>query len=680
MTHVGATAAAVWAMVAYSNQLVVVPEFTLAGFFMWVAIFKFMIRKTTRDYGLILVVAMLLIVVSARVSVTVVFPLALAIFLVLGTYVGILFHFRLESDRHAPGRGGFVAYPRHRGLGSSTLLLVSCSTIAAVVAFLFAPRVGAGALGHARGMRGSAITGFQDTVVFGGMRDRIQNNYALALRLKLRRGGTAYGGPEIQPYLRGQTLEIYQPDHGRWQWRHDSIGMARSLQKESDDRTFHLIESARNAASDNWIEQEITLVAPGQRQPLFATYPPVRVVSNDFESVRHEFHTHRLIARSRHGRTPSYTVYSQDRITPDLALELLGGRGNAEPRARSPRHVSSRVRDYADALLAEAGVDRTDRVAVADTFLNHLRSSKFAYTLERSDVNPDLEPIEDFLLSRQRGHCEYFASAMTVMCQLVGVPARLVTGYRGGDYNEVGRFYEVRENHAHSWVEVYIPEQDWVIYDPTPAWAGMNSVAPGWAAWLGSYVGYWQFTWANHVIGYDADQQESMLHRIRQWLSPATDAEPPETSTASRRFAWGQRIRQLIKWTVALALVVAVMVLVVRSRAVQLRLPWRLLRWLPRSAAAADAVDVPHPEATFYDDFVRIARRLGLRRAPDQTPREFAVQVARQTGGRLAVREIADALYLVEYGRGRLDPARQDAIRNVLAELRVFRSGRESET
>jgi hypothetical protein len=77
---------------------------------------------------------------------------------------------------------------------------------------------------------------------------------------------------------------------------------------------------------------------------------------------------------------------------------------------------------------------------------------------------------------------------------------------------------------------------------------------------------------------------------------------------------------------------------------------------------------------------VRIARRLGLRRAPDQTPREFAVQVARQTGGRLAVREIADALYLVEYGRGRLDPARQDAIRNVLAELRVFRSGRESET
>nr|MDP9122212.1 transglutaminaseTgpA domain-containing protein [Acidobacteriota bacterium] len=91
----------------------------------------------------------------------------------------------------------------------------------------------------------------------------------------------------------------------------------------------------------------------------------------------------------------------------------------------------------------------------------------YAYTLDfagRSAANP----IEDFLFRYKSGQCEYFASSMVLMLRSEGVPARLVTGFLGGEYNPFEGYYIVRNSNAHAWVEAYLAGQGWQILDPTP--------------------------------------------------------------------------------------------------------------------------------------------------------------------------------------------------------------------
>ncbi len=78
--------------------------------------------------------------------------------------------------------------------------------------------------------------------------------------------------------------------------------------------------------------------------------------------------------------------------------------------------------------------------------------SEFRYTLAMDVVDPSIDPAVDFLVNRKQGHCEYFATAMTLLVRSIGIPARMVNGFKGGDYNAARRLTTVRQKHAHSWV------------------------------------------------------------------------------------------------------------------------------------------------------------------------------------------------------------------------------------
>jgi transglutaminase-like putative cysteine protease len=97
---------------------------------------------------------------------------------------------------------------------------------------------------------------------------------------------------------------------------------------------------------------------------------------------------------------------------------------------------------------------------------NHLVSN-YAYTLDFMGRSAD-NPIEDFLFKYRSGQCEYFASSMVLMLRSQGIPARLVTGFLGGEYNPFEGYYIVRENNAHAWVEAYLASEGWRFFDPTP--------------------------------------------------------------------------------------------------------------------------------------------------------------------------------------------------------------------
>ncbi len=143
---------------------------------------------------------------------------------------------------------------------------------------------------------------------------------------------------------------------------------------------------------------------------------------------------------------------------PDGPPEGLPGREDAGKIEAADRLTG--LRNFAKQKIADAGLAAGDRYGRAKLLEHTLSSSPFEYTLNRPPPAEGVDPIEDFVVRNQRGHCEYFASALALMLRSQNIPARIVLGFRGGEWNSVGSFYDVRQLHAHAWVEAYLePEQ-----------------------------------------------------------------------------------------------------------------------------------------------------------------------------------------------------------------------------
>lgn len=97
----------------------------------------------------------------------------------------------------------------------------------------------------------------------------------------------------------------------------------------------------------------------------------------------------------------------------------------------------------------------------------HFRTENFRYTLSPPFLGKD--PIENFLLKTRSGYCSHYASAFVYLMRVMNIPARVVTGYQGGEMNDVGRFLEIRQKDAHAWAEVWLKNKGWVRFDPTAA-------------------------------------------------------------------------------------------------------------------------------------------------------------------------------------------------------------------
>jgi hypothetical protein len=158
---------------------------------------------------------------------------------------------------------------------------------------------------------------------------------------------------------------------------------------------------------------------------------------------------------------------------------------------------------------------------VARTLRDHLAiSGDFEYTLNLRRSDERLDPVEDFLLNVKVGHCQRFATALVLMLRSVGIPARIVLGYRGYDTDGTG-VYEVRQNHAHAWVEALIPTStdgtgswQWLRLDPTPELEDLvadGSTLRDWFEWIRNTTGTF---FRYFIVEYDADQQG----RARNWF------------------------------------------------------------------------------------------------------------------------------------------------------------------
>jgi transglutaminase-like putative cysteine protease len=97
-----------------------------------------------------------------------------------------------------------------------------------------------------------------------------------------------------------------------------------------------------------------------------------------------------------------------------------------------------------------------------------LKSSAAAFVYMQPPKLAD-NAMDEFLFQTRKGFCEHYASAFTLVMRAAGIPARVVTGYQGGEMNPIGGYLLVRQSDAHAWSEVWIDGRGWVRVDPTAA-------------------------------------------------------------------------------------------------------------------------------------------------------------------------------------------------------------------
>lgn len=168
---------------------------------------------------------------------------------------------------------------------------------------------------------------------------------------------------------------------------------------------------------------------------------------------------------------------------------------------------------------------------IVSAALTMFREQPFVYTLAPPKLGR--EPVDDFLFNTKRGFCEHYASSFTYLMRAAGIPARIVTGYQGGEMNPNGNYLIVRQSDAHAWSEVWLPNQGWVRVDPTSA-VSPNRIEAGVAAGLSdanllpllarqdfpllkSLYLNWDAVnngWNQWVLGYDQEKQLSLLRRL----------------------------------------------------------------------------------------------------------------------------------------------------------------------
>ncbi|MHC8441873.1 MAG: transglutaminase TgpA family protein [Candidatus Eutrophobiaceae bacterium] len=195
------------------------------------------------------------------------------------------------------------------------------------------------------------------------------------------------------------------------------------------------------------------------------------------------------------------------------------------PEGKHPRTIS---------LAQQWRNEYPDDMAFAQRALRHFSEELYFYTLKPGLMLGD--PIDEFLFEKKRGFCEHYATAFTILMRAGGIPARVVTGYQGGEYNAVADYMIVRQYNAHAWTEISI-DGVWTRVDPTAAVAperieqGMESSIPEELdsmpgafrgnvffaqLWLeiGQHLDAVNYRWSQWVLSYGRDQQQNFL----SWL------------------------------------------------------------------------------------------------------------------------------------------------------------------
>ena len=376
---------------------------------------KLIEKKRYRDYMQIYTISVFLLAGSSLLSVSIIFIFyLLSLLFLITTSVIFLSYF-------SAGKGVSLENRVIVKIFLKTSLIPLLSIPFTIAMFIILPRTNYPILNFLN-QQSRIKTGFSDSVSLGDV-SSIQEDSSLIFRAKVKKI------KDNQLYWRGFVFDYF--DGKKW-----------SKSKNTD---FYNVD-----VKGERIKQIIYLEPYGSKY-LFSLDKPVYIYSNqvDFDN-NFSFWTENIPFKKI-----KYEAVSV--LTDKIYQEEI----NTKKYLQLPEKFSPRLRN----LVKEFSIGKSQR-EIIQFFYQFLNSPDFHYSL--SNIPKSENPVEDFIFKYKRGNCEYFASSLAVMLRLAGIPARLVAGYRGGYYNDIGQYYIVLQKNAHIWVEAYI-DGYWLRLDPTPA-------------------------------------------------------------------------------------------------------------------------------------------------------------------------------------------------------------------
>jgi len=439
-----------------------------------------------------------------------------------------------------------------------------------VLMFVLFPRL-SGPLWKMPDDKSIARTGLSDSMEIGTI-TQLASSEAVAFRVD-------FDGPippASQLYWRGPVL-----------WRTNGRRWERQPLKESNS----LPEIEPNGDT---ISYTVTL-EPTSRRWLFALDLPVIMPQGLIHQalVRPDFQL--LAAQDVSGKLRYHL-----RSATDYRIATLPGW-----MARLAIHLPPAANPQTQALAMQWRNQGLSHSAIVQQALKLFRDQPFYYTRQPPALGDNA--VDDFLFNTRRGFCEHFAASFVTLMRAAGIPARVVTGYQGGERNNLGDYLIVRQSNAHAWAEVYLDNRGWVRVDPTAVippervetttdanrFSSTDSLLIRSGSSLFSEA-YWQLrygwdalnhTWNQWVLGFDRETQEKLLRKLG-----LTD------------LSWQRLIVLMV------VLIAAVLTLIGVG----------LLWHRPRHR---------DPLVQLYRQYCRKLERIGIHRRPDEGPADFANRV-----------------------------------------------------
>ena len=362
----------------------------------------------------------------------------------------------------------------------------------AIMFFVFFPRLPGAfwAIPHTD----QAQTGLSDSMSPGSISE-LTTSYDIVFRAHF----DGAPPPPQERYWRGPVLHEFDG----YTWKRTSASLARIEPLQYLGREYRYRVALEPSSQRYWFSLDTAVGSPSPRA--FFTY--------DYQ----------LVSTEPVSEITTYSLVSHTSTRATVALSDASRRYDT----RLPHNRNLKSNELALQMRAREPSDAAYVAAV----LNYFRTGGFQYTLTPPKLG--LNSVDDFVFNTRLGFCGHYASAFVSMMRAAGVPARIVTGYQGGEWNPIGHYFVIRQSDAHSWAEVWIDGKGWTRIDPTAVVEpdrlkrGILDLLPDAVSaparfvysqrWLTSLLQRWDAAntwWDDRVVKFNYDDQLRLLERL----------------------------------------------------------------------------------------------------------------------------------------------------------------------
>ncbi|HLF86815.1 MAG TPA: DUF3488 and transglutaminase-like domain-containing protein, partial [Nitrospiria bacterium] len=453
--------------------------------------------STRKDYIQLFLLSLLQFLAASTMTSQLFFGFAVVIYLISATWALILLQLKYQLSDNPPipplikgGLSGEKIVDYRFFLLTNSVALASF--IITIFIFFIIPRFGIGFM-QKKGDDRLRTSGFTERIDLGDI-GPIKLDNTMVMRARIPDYNDSL---RDRIYWRGVTFDFY--DGRSW-----SNKLVRKFSPEINERGEFTI---REGSSEGGLYQEIIL-EPLDTTVIFGASHMIRL-SGKLASIKEDMMGSVYIPYASFSRL-QYSAYSKiDFISEeDKDLESAIYPGFINKFYLQIPDGSEEIGDLARRVTSGSKTI-TGKINAIERYLE----TNYRYTL---DVKPHGKktPIEDFLFVQKAGYCEYYATAMVVMLRSIGIPARLVTGFLQGEWNDIGGHFTVRQKDAHSWVEAYLPRSGWITFDPTPAilTEDQRSVL----SLLSKFIDTIRLRWDRYIVNYSLKDQIEAINKTRE--------------------------------------------------------------------------------------------------------------------------------------------------------------------